>query len=326
MQPFLDKETARTTINHLGKAATPFLFFFDYSGTRHFVQPLTDISPDEIKYAFGSRSNCPPPHRLAAPLWHVVPPAEADYARAFGIVTSHLHRGNSFLVNLTARSRIETPLTLPQVFAATQAPYRLWVKDLFTCFSPESFVKITDNEIRSFPMKGTIRATSPQALHRLMNNPKEAAEHATIVDLIRNDLSIVARQVRVERYRYAELIPTPQGGMYATSSAITGQLPPTWRRQLADVLFPLLPAGSITGAPKPCTCRIIAEAEAADRGFYTGICGIFDGQSLDSAVMIRFVEQTPRGLFFRSGGGITAQSQLDDEYNELILKTHVPFC
>jgi len=93
---------------------------------------------------------------------------------------------------------------------------------------------------------------------------------------------------------------------------------------LGDILFSLLPAGSISGAPKAKTLEIINQAEGYNRGFYTGICGWFDGENFDSAVMIRFIEQNGENLIFKSGGGITAQSELTKEYEELIQKVYVP--
>jgi para-aminobenzoate synthetase component 1 len=95
---------------------------------------------------------------------------------------------------------------------------------------------------------------------------------------------------------------------------------------LGDILFALLPAGSICGAPKQKTLEIIEHAEGYDRGFYTGICGWFDGENLNSAVMIRFVEQQGDKLIFKSGGGITSRSELIKEYQELNQKVYVPIC
>ena len=86
----------------------------------------------------------------------------------------------------------------------------------------------------------------------------------------------------------------------------------------------MLPAGSVTGAPKEKTVQIIRETEPFERGFYTGICGYFDGESLDSAVMIRFIEKTDNEMVFRSGGGITARSDASSEYLEMIDKVYVP--
>ena len=183
------------------------------------------------------------------------------------------------------------------------------MKDRFVVFSPEIFVKIRDEHIYSYPMKGTIDATLPDARRRILEDPKETAEHATIVDLIRNDLSMVATEVMVTRYRYIDELPTHQGALLQVSSEIRGRLAGGWQAEVGDLFFRLLPAGSITGAPKKKTMEIIAEAETYERGFYTGVMGYFDGNSLDSAVMIRFLEQQADGsLIFKSGGGITSQS------------------
>ncbi|RCU34589.1 aminodeoxychorismate synthase component I, partial [Acinetobacter baumannii] len=81
---------------------------------------------------------------------------------------------------------------------------------------PEIFVRIDGETIHSFPMKGTIAASVPNAANVLMNNAKEAAEHATIVDLIRNDLSIVANKVSVEKYRYIDKLTTNKGDILQT--------------------------------------------------------------------------------------------------------------
>ena len=99
-------------------------------------------------------------------------------------------------------------------------------------------------------MKGTIDASIPSAAQLLMNDPKETAEHATIVDLIRNDLSMVANRVSVSRYRYMDRLQTNRGVIFQTSSEIQGILPENYQEHLGDIIFRLLPAGSITGAPK----------------------------------------------------------------------------
>ena len=101
-------------------------------------------------------------------------------------------------------------------------------------------------------------------------------------------------------------------------------LPGDYTKRLGDIMFSLLPAGSITGAPKPRTMQIIAEAEGYERGFYTGVMGCYADGRLDSAVMIRFIEQEDGQLYFKAGGGITAQSRWESEYNEVIQKIYVP--
>ena len=200
------------------------------------------------------------------------------------------------------------------------------VEGEFVCFSPETFVTIRDGYIASYPMKGTIKASVPEAAEKILNNSKETAEHHTIVDLIRNDLSMVATDVTVKRFRFVDRIATNEGDILQVSSEIIGKLPENYSSQLGNIIFTLLPAGSVTGAPKHKTIEIIRSIEKTGRGYYTGICGHFDGQNLDSAVMIRFIEvQDDETLWFRSGGGITCNSDLESEYHELIDKVYVPF-
>jgi len=239
-------------------------------------------------------------------------------------VVAQIRLGNSFLTNLTQPTGVQTNLSLLDLYQLGSAKYKLWLNGRFTVLSPEAFVRIQGQTISSFPMKGTIAADIPQAEAVLLNDPKEKAEHATIVDLIRNDLSRVAAEVEVKRYRYVEKLTTNKQDLLQVSSEINGRLPENYRERLGDILFSLLPAGSICGAPKEKTLEIIAHAEGYDRGFYSGVCGYYDGESLDSAVMIRFVEQTGERLVFKSGGGITSQSDMKKEYEELIQKVYVP--
>ena len=168
-------------------------------------------------------------------------------------------------------------------------------------------------------MKGTIDATLPDAENRLLQNHKETCEHYTIVDLIRNDLNIVATRVQVKRFRYVEKIHTSQGEILQTSSEISG-----WQNELGTLLFKLLPAGSISGAPKAATQKLIRQAEGLPRGYYSGVFGYFDGQTLDSAVLIRFIEKVDNRYYFRSGGGITVNSQAKEEYQEILEKIYLP--
>ena len=209
----------------------------------------------------------------------------------------------------------------------------------FVCFSPETFVRIKGGRIYSYPMNGTLDASLPNAEKLLMEDQKEAAEHATIVDLIRNDLSRVAEDVRVDKYRYIDVLHTNKGNILQTSSEISGRLPEDYPHHLGEILDAQLPAGSITGAPKDKTMQIIQEAEGYDRGFYTGIMGIYDQGELNSAVMIRFIEEEEvfpsktenrmnyeaiRKLYFKAGGGITSKSDCRKEYEEVIQKIYLP--
>ena len=206
-----------------------------------------------------------------------------------------------------------------------EAPYLLYVPGRFVCFSPERFVRIAGGRIATNPMKGTINASVPDARQTILNDPKETAEHNTVVDLLRNDLSIHADRVHVERFRYIDRIATRRGDILQVSSEIAGRLPAGYEARMGDILFDMLPAGSVSGAPKSSTLRIIREAEGESRGYYTGVFGYFDGQTLDSAVLIRFIEEEQGRMYFRSGGGITAYSDCRSEYEEVIEKVYLPF-
>lgn len=249
---------------------------------------------------------------------------EQIFQAGFSQVQEHIAKGDSYLLNLCYAMKIKLNCSLEQVFRRAKAPYKLYVPRGFVVFSPEAFVRIRNNQIATFPMKGTISATIPQAEQILLNDNKEIQEHNTIVDLMRNDLAQVAHNVQLKRYRYVEKINTHKGAILQTSSEIVGDLPVDWRKNLGNILYQLLPAGSISGAPKAKTLEIIRKVELDNRGYYTGIFGYYDGQNLDSAVAIRFIEKRGQDLFFRAGGGITFQSEAQAEYREILQKIYVP--
>jgi para-aminobenzoate synthetase component 1 len=150
------------------------------------------------------------------------------------------------------------------------------------------------------------------------------AEHVMIVDLMRNDLGRLGTNIQVKKFRYVEKIKAGNKELLQVSSEITATLPENWRNNLGDILNKLLPAGSITGTPKKSTVDIIARIEDYNREFYTGVFGIFDGENLYSAVMIRFIERENEKLYYKSGGGITLDSSAKSEYEELIDKIYLP--
>lgn len=312
-------------MNNKGRASKPFLFIINYKADRVLLYEPDEIDETELLYDINGFTNSPPftaSRQLVH--WETQPPSFRYYEKAFTTVLNEIRAGNSYLLNLTFPTLIRTNLSLKSLFHQAKAPYKVWIKNQFVCFSPEIFVRIQDGYIRSFPMKGTIDASLPDAAKQILSDRKEAAEHATIVDLIRNDLSRIASQVNVKRYRYIDTLMSNRGSLLQVSSEIEGKLPNDWRERIGDLLFELLPAGSICGAPKKKTVEIINKAETDERGFYTGIAGYFDGHRLDSAVLIRFIEQKDGQLYFRSGGGITAQSDIKKEYNEIRQKIYAP--
>ena len=377
-------------INRLASQDEPFLFVINYQGDKAFIRQLSDINPEECLFDFEGRGNSSDEmknksEKIAEISWQIAPPLYEEYERSFDIVKSNIMAGNSYLTNLTNRVPVNCNLSLEDIFHRAKGKYKLLfrrkrnqaedkvlqkeeaqnkaykkediieeISNPFVCFSPETFVRIKGGRIYSYPMKGTLDASLPDAEKQLMEDRKEAAEHATIVDLIRNDLSRVAEDVRVDKYRYIDVLHTNKGDILQTSSEISGRLPEDYPHHLGEILDAQLPAGSITGAPKDKTMQIIQEAEGYDRGFYTGIMGIYDQGELNSAVMIRFIEEetspvdfetdgeknfkakegkasegkepkASRELYFKAGGGITSKSDCQREYEEVIQKIYLPF-
>lgn len=323
---YLNKKNAIARMNELSKAHIPFIFIIDYAAENSIVLPVSEVNPEECLFDFGEISNAAnaKAQNTNPVSWLGDFLTAAEYRKSFEIVKKHLQSGAISLINLTCRIPLHTNLTLHDIFCRSEARYKLWLKDTLVCFSPEIFVRIENGEISSYPMKGTINADQPGALETIMNDVKEAEEHQSVVDLISHDLNLVSNKVWVERYRYTDLLHTNKGNIFQTSSEVRGLLPDDWHLQVGDILFSQLPAGSITGAPKSETIKVISEAENYDRGFYTGVMGWCDGNRLDSSVMIRFIDQENEQLYFKAGGGITARSQWEKEYNEVQQKTYVP--
>jgi len=324
----LSQGDAFKTMNLLGSKGIPFLFIIDFDCLKPLILPLNEAGNEGIYYNIRGTGNRLDIHSAINPplKFEKFPVDFSTYLKSFKLVSAGLKFGNSYLLNLTFATPIKINRSLQEIFSLSKAPYKLLFRDEFTVFSPECFVRIDkEGVISSFPMKGTIDASLPDAAKQLLSDPKEMAEHNTIVDLIRNDLSMVAKEVRVKRFRYLEEIRTNQKHLLQASSEINGRLPEKWKSQIGNIFKQLIPAGSISGAPKKKTIEIIRQAEPTDRGYYTGIFGFFDGKTVDSAVMIRFIEKKNGQMHFRSGGGITVNSQAESEYQEMIDKVYVPF-
>ena len=309
-------------MNRLGGEGKPFAFLIDFEEKMPRVWESVH-GRDEFLFDFNGYTNHDREvaERALAPTLRPLPIPLEEYAERFDLALHHIRRGDSYLVNVTAPTRVEADLSLEELYGCARSRYRCMLRDRFVCFSPETFIRIRGGRIHAHPMKGTIDADLPKAEETIMNDPKEAAEHATIVDLIRNDLSMVADRVRVERYRYYEVIEAHGRRIGQVSSEIVGELPTDYTERIGDILFSQLPAGSVSGAPKRKTLSIIREAEGDDRGYYTGVAGFFDGRDLESCVLIRFIEE---GGVYRSGGGITSRSRLESEYREMVDKVYVP--
>jgi para-aminobenzoate synthetase component I len=312
-------------LNEWGRTQVPFLFLIDFEMEKPKAWRLDQVSSEEILFSINGFSNADDDYTVLNDIQlNAVPVSFEKYREKFKKVHERISYGDSFLVNLTTKSQIKINASLLDLFYASDAKYKCLLKNEFLCFSPETFVQIKNKKISSYPMKGTIDASIFNAEQNLIEDKKELAEHITIVDLIRNDLSRVATNVTINRFRYIDEIKSRDKKLLQASSEITGDLPENYAERLGGIIISLLPAGSISGAPKPKTIEIIKKVEKEKRGYYTGVFGYFDGKNLDSGVVIRYIEQNKDERFYRSGGGITSQSNVLDEYNEVIQKIYVP--
>lgn len=308
------------TLSELINRGVPCFFYTNFSGSQLDCYSLEDLERHDIEFSFNAPSPANNfPHK---PSYH--PISYENYSDKFARIQEHIRNGNTYLLNLTQPTPIESPYSLQEIYSMAHAPYKLRVKNQFVCFSPEPFITIENNTIHTYPMKGTIDASHPNAIETILNDPKEFAEHTMIVDLLRNDLGIVATNITVKEFRTISTINTGDKTLHQVSSHIVGTLEDNWRENIGALLKALLPAGSISGTPKRKTLEIIQEVEMYERDFFSGIFGHFDGENLYSAVAIRFIENSNGNLVYKSGGGITAESDCRKEYQEMIDKIYIP--
>ncbi|GAB3243249.1 aminodeoxychorismate synthase component I [Nocardioides dilutus] len=259
----------------------------------------------------------------------------AAYAAAFQRVQEHLHAGNSYEVNLTYRLEQASGLGPVAVYLRLRelnpAPYAGFLQHdvagaegWLLSSSPERYALVTaepggGHHIETKPIKGTTPRgadllADEEHRQRLATDARYRAENLMIVDLLRNDLSMVCEPGTVE-------VPAL---MQVESYETVHQLVSTVRGRLRDdvstvaALRALFPAGSMTGAPKLRTMQIIDEVEDSPRGAYAGAFGWLaaDGRA-DLGVVIRTLTTTGDGTYrIGTGGGITVHSEVAEEYAE----------
>lgn len=322
-------EQAIRQMNEYGRLRQPFYFIIDFEKKKPIV--LTPEALEKSPFSFsinqkgGVRKGLAPASNNLGSI-KTTPISFDKFDSAFNKVQNEIAFGNSFLCNLTFSTPISIETTIQEIFQQTSAKYKVMQQDEWVSFSPEIFVQIKDNRIFTFPMKGTIDAAIPNAEQIILDDKKETAEHYTIVDLLRNDLALVSENVVVDQFRYIDRITTSTKNLLQVSSRISGELSSNWHEQIGTLLDKLLPAGSISGAPKKKTVEIIKAVENHPEGrdYYTGVAGYYDGQSLDSCVLIRFVYQHENQYYYCSGGGITCNSDARKEYQEMLDKIYFP--
>ncbi|MBP9616015.1 MAG: aminodeoxychorismate synthase component I [Aliarcobacter sp.] len=323
----MSKDLIKEKLNKFGSKKEPFLFVLSYNLEEFYIEKLSEL-PNNIRFELNSKAN----HKFKTNKKYKLekfPISFDEYKKKFDYLQEQIKSGNSYLLNLTAKTKVKSSLSLDEIYEKVDAKFKLRFqneKDDFVCFSPERFIEIKKNKIFTYPMKGTIDASVINAEARIQGDFKEMAEHTMVVDLLRNDLGIVSSRVRVDKFRYIETINAGDKKLLQVSSKISGHLEDNWNDKIGDILTSILPAGSITGTPKKKTVEILNGIEEYERGFYTGVFGVFDGENLDSSVMIRFIQKDQNSeTYYKSGGGITCDSNASLEYQELIDKIYLPF-
>ena len=298
---------------------------------------------EEVRAMLATRAGAPtrPPNRAGVhrPGTHTVPdlaplPVRSSfdrlsYERAVEQVRQHILAGDVFQVNIS--QRFELPVARPplELYRALRERHpagfaALMETEEFAILSssPERFVRTDGRQVETRPIKGTRpRGDTPAAdralAAELATSAKDHAENVMIVDLMRNDLYRVCRPgtVRVPELCVLEAHPT----VHHLVSTVEGELAPG--ADAAALLRAAFPGGSVTGAPKVRAMEIIAELEPTRRGVYCGCVGYLSVTgAADFSIAIRTAVVRDGLAFVSAGGGITADSDPAEEYDETIAK------
>jgi len=306
--------------SYLAANRIPFLFIIDYDVKNVLAYPLDELHSEDIEFSIEEQQE-KSVKRIEIKKF---PISFQSYEEKFNTIIEEIKNGNTYLLNFTQPTPIEINADLKEIYNHSRARFKLRFKDKFVSFSPEPFVSIQDNKIETFPMKGTIDASIENAKEKILADKKELAEHIMIVDLLRNDLGQIGSEVKLEKFRYLEKVHSFDRTLLQVSSHISARLLPDWNERLGEIFKRLLPAGSISGTPKRSSCQIIDRVEGYNRGFFSGVFGVYDGETLKSSVLIRYIEKNGDKLLYKSGGGITLDSNALDEYRELNEKIYIP--
>ncbi len=241
----------------------------------------------------------------------------------------YIHEGDIFQVVLSNRLEADFSGSLLDAYRVLRttnpSPYMFYFssKDIeIVGASPETLVKLKDGELYTFPLAGTRRRgktiEEDKALEaELLADEKELAEHNMLVDLGRNDIGKISEfgSVEVEKYMSVERF----SHVMHIGSTVKGKIQKG--RNALDAVDAVLPAGTLSGAPKIRACEIIDELEDNKRGIYGGAIGYLDFTgNLDTCIAIRLAFQKNGKVYVRSGAGIVADSVPENEYQECINK------
>ena len=292
----------------------------------HYQKALLELEQMERLIRRGKGADIAP-LRLQSPFQPMF--SREEYCRMVEAGKHYIREGDIFQVVLSNRMEAEADGSLFDVYRVLRttnpSPYMFYLsgKDLeIAGSSPETLVKLHNGSLFTFPLAGTRpRGASDEedaALEQeLLHNEKELAEHNMLVDLGRNDLGRVSEfgSVHVESYldvlRFSHVMhlgSTVKGTICKDKTAV-------------DAVGAVLPAGTLSGAPKIRACQIIDELEGKKRGVYGGAVGYIDFTgNMDMCIGIRLAYKKGRRLFVRSGAGIVADSVPEREYQECLNK------
>ncbi|SHH87349.1 para-aminobenzoate synthetase component 1 [Caloranaerobacter azorensis DSM 13643] len=252
-----------------------------------------------------------------------------EYLQSIERIRDYIRAGDVYQVNLTQRFEGKVANTGYEIYrdlrTVSPAPFGAYLKfDEVEILSnsPERFIKVKNGIVETRPIKGTrprgnTYEEDMRLREELINSEKDKAELLMIVDLERNDIGKVAK---VGSVKVPELFKLEKySNVYHLVSTVIGELDDD--KDLVDLLKAVFPGGSITGAPKVRAMEIIDELEPNQRNVYTGCIGYlgFDG-SADLNIAIRTIVKKGDRIYFQVGGGITWDSNPDEEYEETLHK------
>ncbi len=244
-----------------------------------------------------------------------------SYLDAVNKIKDEIKDGNVYQVNLSQRFKLpacsrpeDFYLNLRRSSPAQRAAYIRLQHSSIVSASPELFIEKRGATILASPIKGTAALDSDPA--ELLRSPKNLAELAMIVDLIRNDLGRVAKTGSVKVISYPRLETLPH--LHHLLADIEAKLPS--EVGLVEIVRALFPSGSVTGCPKIAAMKIITELEGVRRGVYTGAIGIFGGDYLHFNVAIRTALLSADSFIFQTGGAVVIDSEPEAEYEETFHK------
>lgn len=255
--------------------------------------------------------------------------SKEEYCSMVEKAKHHIFEGDIFQIVLSNRLEAEYEGSLLNTYRVLRtlnpSPYMFYFSGTdveVAGASPETLVKLENGVLHTFPLAGTRprgkTAEEDDRLEKeLLADPKELAEHNMLVDLGRNDLGKISRfgTVEVEKYHCIE----KYSHVMHIGSTVRGQIRKD--RDALDAVDAVLPAGTLSGAPKLRACQIINDLENNKRGIYGGAIGYIDFTgNLDTCIAIRIAYKKNGKVFVRSGAGIVADSVPEKEYQECINK------